>query len=124
MLFHDTGLVRPYRGSTQRFELDSADAARAFLKTSGFSEADADVVWAAIALHTTPEVPYKMAPVIAATTAGVDADVLGMRLDCLLDRRDPRHHRGPPEAQLQERDPAGLHRGIPGSANISAPPGR
>lgn len=84
-LFHDTGLVRPYRGTTQRFELDSADAAKSFLTTNGFSAAEADVVWTAIALHTTPEVPNKMAPVIAATTAGVETDVLGIRLDCLLD---------------------------------------
>jgi HD domain len=82
-LFHDTGLVPPYRGSAQRFELDSADAAKSFLKTRGFSDAEADVVWTAIALHTTPEVPYKMAPEIAATTAGVETDVLGMRLDVL-----------------------------------------
>ncbi len=41
------------------------------------------MVWTAIALHTTPEVPYKMAPEIAATTVGVETDVLGMRLDCL-----------------------------------------
>jgi HD domain len=82
-LFHDTGLVPPYRGTAQRFELDSADAAKSFLTTSGFSSAEADVVWTAIALHTTPEVPYKMAPVIAATTIGVETDVLGMRLDCL-----------------------------------------
>lgn len=82
-LFHDSGLVPPYRGTTQRFELDSADAAKSFLTTSGFSSAEADVVWTAIALHTTPEVPYKMAPVIAATTAGVETDVLGIRLDSL-----------------------------------------
>jgi HD domain len=82
-LFHDTGLVSPYRGTTQRFELDSADAAKSFLTTSGFSDAEADVVWTAIALHTTPEVPYRLDPVIAATTLGVETDVLGMRLDCL-----------------------------------------
>jgi hypothetical protein len=82
-LFHDSGLVPPYRGTTQRFELDSADAAKSFLTTNGFSDAEADVVWTAIALHTTPEVPYKMAPVIAATTAGVETDVLGIRLDSL-----------------------------------------
>jgi hypothetical protein len=82
-LFHDTGLVPPYRGTTQRFELDSADAAKSFLTTSGYSEAEADVVWTAIALHTTPEVPYRLDPVIAATTLGVETDVLGMRLDCL-----------------------------------------
>jgi hypothetical protein len=82
-LFHDSGLVPPYRGTRQRFELDSADAAKSFLTTNGFSDAEADVVWTAIALHTTPEVPYKMAPVIAATTAGVETDVLGIGLDSL-----------------------------------------
>jgi hypothetical protein len=41
------------------------------------------VVWTAIALHTTPEVPYKMNPVIAAVTAGVETDVLGIRLDAI-----------------------------------------
>jgi hypothetical protein len=79
-LFHDTGLVPPVRGTDQRFELDSADAARAFLRARGFSEAETDTVWTAIALHTTPEVPYAMSPVIAATTAGVETDVLGLRL--------------------------------------------
>ncbi|MFE4666418.1 HD domain-containing protein [Streptomyces sp. NPDC056716] len=79
-LFHDTGLVPPYRSDDQRFELDGADQARAFLRDHSFSEADARLVWTAIALHTTPEVPWKMAPEIAATTAGVETDVLGMRL--------------------------------------------
>jgi hypothetical protein len=82
-LFHDTGLVSPYRGSAQRFEMDSADAARHFLISHGFSRAETDVVWTAIALHTTPEVPYGMDPVIAATTAGVETDVLGLRLDAI-----------------------------------------
>ncbi len=82
-LFHDTGLVSPYRGTAQRFEMDSADAARDFLVSRGFSADEAAVVWTAIALHTTPEVPYKMDPVIAATTAGVETDVLGIRLDAI-----------------------------------------
>jgi hypothetical protein len=80
-MFHDTGLVAPYRTTTQRFEMDGADAAREFVTSHGLTTSDGDVVWAAIALHTTPEVPYGMAPVIAATTAGVETDVLGMRLD-------------------------------------------
>ena len=86
-MFHDTGLVPPVRGTTQRFELDGADAARAFLAARGFSAAEADTVWTAIALHTTPEVPYRMSPEIAATTAGVETDVLGLRLTD-LDRAD------------------------------------
>ncbi|BBZ29710.1 phosphohydrolase [Mycolicibacterium madagascariense] len=82
-LFHDTGLVPPYRGTAQRFEMDGADAARNFLVAQGFSRAETDVVWTAIALHTTPEVPYGMDAVIAATTAGVETDVLGLRLDAI-----------------------------------------
>lgn len=84
-LFHDLGLVAPYRGNDQRFELDGADQAREFLATNGFSAADSDLVWTAIALHTTPEVPWRMDPVIAATTAGVETDVLGLRLGQLAD---------------------------------------
>jgi hypothetical protein len=79
-LFHDTGLVAPYRSEDQRFELDGANQARAFLLNHGFSEGDAQTVWTAIALHTTPEIPYKLAPEIAATTAGVETDVLGLHL--------------------------------------------
>ncbi|MCF2129412.1 HD domain-containing protein [Strepomyces sp. STD 3.1] len=79
-LFHDTGLVPPYRGDDQRFEMDGADQARAFLLARGASASDAETVWTAVALHTTPEVPYKLAPEIAATTAGVETDVLGLNL--------------------------------------------
>jgi hypothetical protein len=88
-LFHDLGLVPPYRGNDQRFELDGADEARKFLTSHGISANDSDTVWTAIALHTTPEVPWRMGPVVAATTAGVETDVLGMRLDNITesDRR-------------------------------------
>ena len=79
-LFHDTGLVAPYRGTEQRFEMDSADTAAGFLRSRGFSDDECHLVWTAIALHTTPEVPYKMAPEVAATTAGVETDVLGIGL--------------------------------------------
>ncbi|MEV6901764.1 HD domain-containing protein [Amycolatopsis sp. NPDC051372] len=80
-LFHDTGLVPPWRSEQQRFEIDGADQAREFLLAHGRPAADADLVWTSIALHTTPEVPYRMAPEIAATTAGVETDVLGLHLD-------------------------------------------
>jgi HD superfamily phosphodiesterase len=82
-LFHDAGLVSPYKSDDQRFELDGAGQARAFLIGHSFAETAASTVWTAIALHTTPEIPYRMAPEIAATTAGVETDVLGMHLDNL-----------------------------------------
>jgi hypothetical protein len=80
-MFHDLGLTETYRTTGQRFEIDSADEARRFLEEHGVPEDSARIVWEAIALHTTPEVPYHMAPEIALVTTGVEADVLGIALD-------------------------------------------
>lgn len=82
-LFHDTGLVPPFAEPAQRFELDGADKARAFLLQQGFDEGAAGLVWEAIALHTTPGIPARMAPAIAATNLGVLTDVVGFGLDDL-----------------------------------------
>jgi HD domain len=80
-LFHDLGLVHPYHSETKRFEVDGADAAREFLKSRGIPEPKADLVWEAIALHTTPGIPQYMRPEIALTNAGVLVDVVGIGFD-------------------------------------------
>jgi hypothetical protein len=82
-LFHDSGLLMPFSEVEQRFEVDGAEHARAFLLDRGFSTAAAETVWAAIALHTTPGIPGRMAPEIATTQLGVLTDVLGLGLDGL-----------------------------------------
>jgi hypothetical protein len=79
-LFHDTGLLTPFSVAEQRFEIDGADHARAFLLEHGFSSAAAEVVWNAIALHTTPGIPGRMGPEIAATNLGVLTDAIGLGL--------------------------------------------
>ncbi|GAA0961963.1 HD domain-containing protein [Kribbella koreensis] len=80
-MFHDLGLTSKYRESQQRFEIDGADAAVDFLRRHGIGDDETQLVWTAIALHTTPEIPAHMAPEIALVTAGVEADVLGLGLD-------------------------------------------
>jgi hypothetical protein len=80
-IFHDTGLLAPFSGVEQRFEVDGADRARAFLRDRGFPAAAAETVWTAIALHTTPGIPDRMGPEIATTQLGVLTDVLGLGLD-------------------------------------------
>jgi hypothetical protein len=80
-MFHDIGLLEGHRSTDQRFELDGADAARAFLERHGLPESKIAVVWDAIALHTTPEIPYRKAPEIALVTAGVECDVPGLHVD-------------------------------------------
>ncbi|MFE7570972.1 HD domain-containing protein [Streptomyces sp. NPDC057539] len=85
-MFHDLGLTESYRASTQRFELDGADAARDFLLSHGLPQDSARIVWTAIALHTTPGIPSHMEPEVALVTAGVEFDVLGMGLDSVPDK--------------------------------------
>jgi hypothetical protein len=80
-LFHDMGLVDSYHTDSKRFEVDGADAARAFLRSHGILEPQADLVWEAIALHTTPGIPEFMRPEIALTNAGVLMDVIGIGYD-------------------------------------------
>ncbi|GAB2985837.1 HD domain-containing protein [Amycolatopsis acidiphila] len=82
-MFHDLGLTEKYRGETQRFELDGADEARRFLESHGVPEAEVRKVWEGIALHTTPEVPWRLEPEVALVTAGVETDVPGIGRDLL-----------------------------------------
>jgi HD domain len=82
-LFHDTGLLTPFSETEQRFEIDGADHAQAFLLERGFSAQAAEVVWNAIALHTTPGIPGRMGPEVAATSLGVLTDAIGVGLDKL-----------------------------------------
>jgi hypothetical protein len=82
-MFHDAGLLTPFSAVPQRFEVDGADHGREFLLERGFSAAAADTVWTAIALHTTPGIPGRMGPEIAAVYFGVLTDVVGFGLDGL-----------------------------------------
>jgi hypothetical protein len=88
-LFHDLGLVEGHRSADERFEIDGANAARAFLERHGLPEPDVMTVWEAIALHTTPGIPpYKQAEVHL-VSLGVQYDVVGNYYDMLtVDQRE------------------------------------
>jgi len=77
-MFHDMGLTPRYSSKSDRFEVDGANAARAFLRRHNISQEEIDTVWTAIALHTTPGIPQYMHPVVALLTNGVEMDVLGI----------------------------------------------
>lgn len=76
-MFHDLGLTTRFRDSHLRFEVDGANAAQDFLRERGISEGDVEVVWNAIALHTTPGIPQFMRPEVALVQAGAGMDVSG-----------------------------------------------
>jgi HD domain len=77
-MFHDMGLMPQHSSESDRFEVDGANAARAFLRQHNISPQEIDTVWTAIALHTTPGIPQYMHPVVALLTNGVEMDVLGI----------------------------------------------
>jgi hypothetical protein len=72
-VFHDIGTTDEHNGD-QRFEVDGADAAVAFLRSRGWNDTDADLVWEAIALHTSPGIAERRGPVTAHLRFGVLAD--------------------------------------------------
>jgi hypothetical protein len=86
-MFHDVGLVEGHRSEHERFEIDGANAARAFLERHGLPEAAVMTVWESIALHTTPEVPSYKQPEVRLVTLGVEYDVLGLHFDHLADEQ-------------------------------------
>ena len=50
-VFHDLGQTERFMGE-QRFEVDGADAAAEFLQANGVPKESIEVVWDAVALHT------------------------------------------------------------------------
>lgn len=78
-VMYDLGLTERFNGE-QRFEVDGADAARAFVLEHGLSDEKAEIVWDAIALHTSLGIANCKQPEIALVHLGASADVLGARI--------------------------------------------
>ena len=88
-MFHDVGLLEGHRSAHERFEIDGANAARAFLERHGLPEDQVTTVWQSIALHTTRQVPNYMQSVVRLVALGVQYDVLGSAFDTLTaEQRD------------------------------------
>jgi HD domain len=81
-IMHDLGLTDAFDGQ-QRYEVEGADAARAFVCKQGLSEAKAEVIWDAIALHTSIGIASRKRPEIALVHLGASLDVFGMDVEAL-----------------------------------------
>jgi hypothetical protein len=88
-MFHDVGLLEGHRSADERFEIDGANAARAFLERHGLPEEQVMTVWESIALHTTRQVPDYKQPEVRLVAVGVQYDVNGSPFDALTrEQRD------------------------------------
>ncbi|WP_321888221.1 HD domain-containing protein [Paraburkholderia bannensis] len=78
-MYANMGLSPAYAHSQLRYEVDSADAARALL--AGIAPYMADDVWRAIALHTTPGIPEHVSPLARLLAQGAQTDLVGANYD-------------------------------------------
>jgi hypothetical protein len=83
-MFHDLGLTAHYRSDDKRFEVDGANAARDFLRGYGVSQQSLQLVWDAIALHTSPGIAEYKEPEVALLNYAAALDVIGRDYDQLL----------------------------------------
>src|SRR5258706_4833814 len=84
-VLHDLGLTQ-LAAVQARFEVEGADAAKEFLAKRGMSEKHIEIVWEAIALHTTPEIPSRRVPEVALCQMGIATDLFAPPSNHLTDR--------------------------------------
>jgi HD domain len=72
-VLHDLG-TSPVAGGTQRFEVEGADLAARFLTGNGADQGGVDLVWEAIALHTSPGIAERRGALAYLTRRGVGID--------------------------------------------------
>ncbi|MGE8100241.1 HD domain-containing protein [Pseudomonas fluorescens] len=79
-LLHDLGLTNEF-SADQRFEVDGADAASRFLVENGYSKSKTELVWDAIALHSSAGIADRKQPEIALIYLGAHVDVMGLNIE-------------------------------------------
>src|SRR5262249_53002911 len=81
-ILHDIGLTASVPGSN-RFEVNGADAARAFVTGKGFSDRRTQLIWDLIALNSTPSLALFKEPEVVVGTMGIALDFGGFGIETL-----------------------------------------
>ncbi|AIF48181.1 hypothetical protein HY57_13390 [Dyella japonica A8] len=72
-LLHDLGLVKAFDGPL-RFEVEGANAARAFAHKEGLDERRTQLIWDSVALNSTPSIGLHKESEVALCTMGISVD--------------------------------------------------
>jgi hypothetical protein len=81
-ILHDIGLTAGVPGPN-RFEVNGANAARAFISDRGLSDGRAQLIWDLVALNSTPSLALHKEREVAVGTMGIGLDYGGFFLDAL-----------------------------------------
>jgi HD domain-containing protein len=85
-VLHDIGLTRALDGPL-RFEVEGANAARAFARREGIDERRTQLIWDGVALNSTPSIAFHKETEVAMSTAGIGLDWGGWGYDELGEAR-------------------------------------
>jgi len=83
-LLHDLGLEKAFSGPL-RFEVEGANAARAFARGEGVDDRRARLIWDGVALNSTPSIALHMQGEVALCTAGIGLDWGGWGYEALTE---------------------------------------
>ena len=87
-LLHDLGLTDSFTGP-KRFEIEGADAARAFAREQGLDDRRIQLIWDSVALNSTPSIGLYKEAEVALCTAGI-----GVEFGFQYDRIPPEEMQG------------------------------
>jgi hypothetical protein len=97
-VLHDLG-TSPQASATQRFEVDSADMAAAFLTDHGTDADGVDLVWEAIALHGSPGIAERRGALAYLTRSGISID-FGLGTEFITDAQAEAIHARHPRLRM------------------------
>jgi hypothetical protein len=83
-LLHDIGLADAFSGPL-RFEVEGANAARAFARAQGMMEGRAQLIWDGVALNSTPSIALYKENEVVLCTMGIGLDWGGWGYDMLTE---------------------------------------
>jgi len=72
-ILHDLGLAKAFDGPL-RFEVEGANAARAFARNEGIDDRRSQLIWDGVALNSTPSISLYKETEVALCTAGIGLD--------------------------------------------------
>ena len=79
-ILHDLGLAKAFDGPL-RFEVEGANAARAFARNEGIDDRRGQLIWDGVALNSTPSIGLYKETEVALCTAGIGLDWGGWGYD-------------------------------------------
>lgn len=83
-ILHDLGLTKTFDGPL-RFEVEGANAARAFARKEGIDDRRGQLIWDGVALNSTPSIALYKETEVALSTAGIGLDWGGWGYDNLTE---------------------------------------